>query len=501
MPVLYRIKAIARSASLALLLCSLAVANISSIDDLAAQERKDPAVKTLPDFVQLAKKLGPSVVNVSAVPAVKRQQPNQPPSPFGGQPPFGGNEQFNEFWRRFFGDPFGAPQAPQAALGSGFIIDKQGLILTNNHVVENAEKITVRLQDRREFDAKVVGRDPKTDIAVVRITDKQGDLPVAPMGDSEKLEVGEWVMAMGSPFGLDHTVTAGIVSAKGRHIGAGPYDSFIQTDASINPGNSGGPLVNLQGEVVGINTAIFSRSGGNIGIGFAIPINLAKEILPDLIKKGKVVRGWLGVTIQKVTPEIARALGLEQEQGALVANVVEGSPADKAGIKSGDVIVEFNGQKIADSNELPIVVARTDVGKDANVTVLREKKHIPVTVKIGELKDEEVVASAPQTGKLGMTVQNVTPEIAKALGLNRSEGVVVTAVQPQGVAAEAGIRRGDLILELNRQKISDAADLRKILDQAKPGTNLLFLIQREGNNLFLAAKNPDSKDPESGSPG
>ena len=457
----------------------------------------------LPDFVQLAEKLAPVVVNISTTQGAPkgpaRGQPSPSPDPFGGQDPFSGNDPFSEFWRRFFGDQFGGPGGPQAAprrgLGSGFIIDQKGLVLTNNHVVENADKITVKLSDQREFDAKVVGRDPKTDLAVIQITEGKGNFPVAPLGDSSRLQVGEWVVAMGSPFGLDNTLTAGVVSAKGRQIGAGPYDNFIQTDASINPGNSGGPLLNLRGEVVAINTAIFSRTGGNLGIGFASPINTAKEILPELIKKGKVTRGWLGVSIQRVTPDIAQALGLEKNQGALVSSIVEGSPAAQAGVQAGDVIVEFAGERIDDSSKLPAIVARTPVGQSVNMTVLRDKQRMPLSVKIAELKEEEVVASAPQSGNLGMTVQNMTPELAKTLGLNRSDGVVISSIEPQSAAAEAGLQRGDVILEVDRKKISNAAELRKTLDQAKPGANLLFLIQRGGNSVFVALKNPDGKGP------
>jgi serine protease Do len=416
-------------------------------------------------------------------------------NPFGGEEsPFGGDDPFSEFWRRFFGDQFGVPGGPGATprrgLGSGFIIDAKGLILTNNHVVENAEKITVRFSDGREFSAKVVGRDPKTDIAVIEITDGKGSFSVAPLGDSSSLKVGEWVVAMGSPFGLDNTLTSGVVSAKGRQIGAGPYDNFIQTDASINPGNSGGPLVNLRGEVVGINTAIFSRSGGNLGIGFAIPIDLAKEILPQLIKSGKVTRGWLGVSIQRVTPEIAQSLRLEKSRGALVASVSEGSPAAQAGIKVGDVIVEYNGKPVQESSELPILVARTQVGTKVPLTVVRDNKRVPLSVEIAELKEQEVVASAPQAGKLGITVQNVTPEVAESLRLNRATGVVITSVQPQSVAAEAGLQRGDVLLEINRKAIADTEEFRNIVSQTKPGENLLFLISRGGNNLFLALKSP-----------
>jgi serine protease Do len=450
-------------------------------------QRSDLRAGGLPNFVQLAKKLAPVVVNISATQAVKREQPSaQQPSPFGGDDPF------NDFWRRFFGDQFpGAPQAgPRAALGSGFIIDQKGLVLTNNHVVENADKITVKFSDDREFSGKVVGRDPKTDIAVVQISDGKGSFPVAPLGDSSALQVGEWVVAMGSPFGLDNTLTAGVVSAKGRRIGAGPYDNFIQTDASINPGNSGGPLVNLRGEVVGINTAIFSRSGGNLGIGFATPIDLAKEILPELIKTGKVTRGWLGVSIQRVTPEIAESLGIDQSRGALVASVMENSPAAEAGIKTGDVIVEYNGNKITESDQLPLLVARTEVGKTVKMTVLRDKKEIPVNVKIAELKEQEAVASAPKQDKLGLTVQNITPQLAESLGLKRSNGVVITSVQPQSAAGEAGLRRGDVILEVNRKEVTDTDTFEKQVNEAKPGSNILFLIRRGENNLFLALQSP-----------
>ncbi|MEX0806125.1 MAG: DegQ family serine endoprotease [Candidatus Binatia bacterium] len=467
-----------------------------STTSTATAVQQQPAKSTgLPNFVELAEKLAPVVVNISTTQAASRQEPS--PNPFGGQGPFGEDDPFSEFWRRFFGDQFGAPGGPRSAprrgLGSGFIIDQKGLVLTNNHVVENAEKITVKLADDREFGAKVVGRDPKTDLAVIQITEGKGNFPVAPLGDSSRLRVGEWVVAMGSPFGLDNTLTAGVVSAKGRQIGAGPYDNFIQTDASINPGNSGGPLVNLRGEVVGINTAIFSRSGGNLGIGFAIPINLAKEILPELIKSGKVSRGWLGVTIQRMTPEIAESMGLEKTHGALVANVMQGSPADHAGIKTGDVIVEYDGQKIEDSSQLPLLVARTPVGKSVKTTVLRDKKQTPLTIKVGELKDEEVVASAPQQGKLGLTVQNITPPIAESLGLKRAEGVVITSVEAQSAAAEAGLRRGDVVLEVNRKNIANAGDYEKAIDAAKPGSNVLFLIRRGDNNLFLALRAPDTR--------
>jgi serine protease Do len=359
--------------------------------------------------------------------------------------------------------------------------------LTNNHVVENAQKIMVKLADDQDYEAKIIGRDPKTDIAVIKINAK-ASLTAATFGDSDRLEVGEWVMAIGNPFGLDSTVTSGIVSAKGRHIGQGPYDNFIQTDASINPGNSGGPLLNLHGEVVGINTAIFSRTGGNIGIGFAIPINLVKELLPQLRGKGKVTRGYLGVLIQKVTPEIAESLGMDKAHGALVANISKDGPAEKAGVKVGDVIIEFDGKEIKDSGDLPIIVARTAVERKVRMKVLRDKKEQQLSVTVGELKDEEVVASAPEKGELGMTVQRLTPQIAESLGLERAEGVVVSAVDPGSAADEAGIRRGDVIVEIDRKPIRSIDEYKKAVAGIKKGKGVLLLVRRGESTLFLALK-------------
>jgi len=438
----------------------------------------------LPDFVALAKKMKPIVVNISTVTVSEGRAGQEFSSPFGG----GDEDPFNDFWRRFFGGP--APRGPQRqrSLGSGFIIDSDGSILTNNHVVENASKIVVKLSnDDQEYEAKVVGRDTKTDIAVIKVNTKTS-LPAGTLGDSDHLEVGEWVVAIGNPFGLDSTVTSGIVSAKGRHIGQGPYDNFIQTDASINPGNSGGPLINLRGEVVGINTAIFSRTGGNIGIGFAIPINLVKELLPQLRGKGKVTRGYLGVLIQKVTPEIAESLGMEKGYGALVANVSKDGPADKAGVKVGDVITEFDGKEVKDSGDLPIIVARTGVDKKVRMKVLRDKKEMVLNVTVGELKDEEVVASVPEKGELGLTVQRLTPQMAESLGLEKAEGVVVTAVEPGSVADEAGIRRGDVVMEVDRKAIRNVDDYKKAVAGVRKGRGVLFLVRRGDSTLFLALK-------------
>jgi len=442
----------------------------------------DSRLNALPDFVALAKKMKPLVVNISTTQVSEGQGAQEFGSPFGDEDPF------NDFWRRFFGGP--APRGPQRqrSLGSGFIIDGDGSILTNNHVVENAQKIVVKLgTDDQEYEAKVVGRDPKIDIAVIKINAKTTQ-PAATLGDSDRLEVGEWVVAIGNPFGLDSTVTSGIVSAKGRHIGQGPYDNFIQTDASINPGNSGGPLINLRGEVVGINTAIFSRSGGNIGIGFAIPINLVKEVLPQLRGKGKVTRGFLGVLIQKVTPEIAESLGVDKARGALVANVSKDGPADKAGVKVGDVIIEFDGKEVKDSGDLPIIVARTPVDKKVRMRVLRDKKEILLTVAVGELKDEEVVAAAPEKGELGLTVQRLTPQMAEGLGLDKTEGVVVTGVEPGSAADEAGIRRGDVIMEVDRKPIRNLDEYKKAVAAIRKGRGVLFLVRRGDNTLFLALK-------------
>ena len=444
----------------------------------ATELQPAPASQGLPDFVTLARKLKPIVVNVSTTQVSEGGQRFE--SPFGEEDPFG------EFWRRFFGGPLPRGPSRQRSLGSGFIIDRDGSILTNNHVVENAQKIVVKLSDEREFEAKVIGRDQKTDIAVIKINAKES-LPVASLGDSDRLEVGEWVLAIGNPFGLDNTVTSGIVSAKGRHIG-GPYDNFIQTDTSINPGNSGGPLINLRGEVVGINSAIYSRSGTNIGIGFAIPINLVKELLPQLKGKGKVTRGYLGVLIQKVTPEIAESLGIDKPRGALVADITKGGPAEGAGVKVGDVIIEFDGKEIRESNDLPIIVARTPLDKKVRLKVLRDKKEIALTVTVGELKEEEVVASTKEKGELGLTVQQVTPQIAESLGLERAEGVVISAVEPGSPADEAGLRRGDVVLEVDRKPVRKLADYKKALAEVKKGKGVLFLVRRGESTLFLALK-------------
>jgi serine protease Do len=349
--------------------------------DTPESSRRDTAnVSAEPGSIAaLAERANGSVVNISATRVTERSQ-----WPFGDL--FGKDNPLEDFFDRFFGEQM-PRKFKQRGLGSGFIIDKDGYILTNNHVVEKTDEIKVILSDESEFDATIVGRDPKTDLALIRIETDKELLPL-PLGDSDKLLVGDWVVAIGNPFGLGNTVTAGIVSAKYRRIGAGAYDDFIQTDASINPGNSGGPLLNLSGEVVGINTAIFSQSGGNIGIGFAIPVNMARDLIPQL-RKGKVVRGWLGVMIQKITPELEEKLGLKGDQGALVADVTAGGPAEKAGIKRGDVIVSFDGKAVEEMNDLPYIVATTPVGKKVEVEIIRDGKKKQLEVEVGERAQRE----------------------------------------------------------------------------------------------------------------
>jgi serine protease Do len=357
--------------------------------------------------------------------------------------------------------------------------------VTNNHVVEHASDIKVSLSDKEEYDAKVIGRDPKTDVALIKI-DAKKDLPVVALGDSNKLRVGEWVMAIGNPFGLGHTVTTGIVSAKGRTIGAGPYDDFIQTDASINPGNSGGPLFNMNGEVVGINTAIIATGQG---IGFTIPINVAKELLIPLREKGRVVRGWLGVQIQRVTPELAKSFGLDRERGALVADVMSDTPAQKAGIERGDVIVEFNGRTIEGMNDLPRAVASTPPNAEVPVKLMRKGQEKIVQVRIAELKEEQVAASSGTLEEgLGMTVQELTPEIGRSLGVSESKGLIVTDVEDGTPAEEAGIRRGDIIIELNQKKVETLRDYRAALGKVGSTESLLLLVRRGSNVLYVALK-------------
>ncbi len=436
----------------------------------------------LPDFVGLSKQVRPLVVHISSTATT--------PSP-SAQSPFREDDPFSDFWRRFFGERFprSPSPGPRRSVGSGFVVDPSGYILTNDHVVEEGQELTVKLADGSEHRARVAGRDPKTDIALIKI-DVDRELPVVVLGDSDALEVGEWVLAIGNPFGLEHTVTSGIVSAKGRRIGAGPYDNFIQTDASINPGNSGGPLINLRGEVVGVNTAIFSRGGGNIGIGFAIPINLVKGLLSQLRDKGKVTRGWLGVVIQDVDASLAEGLRMAEARGALVASVAKGSPAERAGVEVGDVIVAFDGSPVGKSSDLSLVVARTEVGRVVDLAVVRKGRRVTLSAEIGRLGEDEAAVVVEEGSELGLTVRDLAGESARRRGNREREGVVVTAVESGSPAEQAGIRVGDVILEIDRKRIAGIQDFRQTVGKLKKGSGILFLIRREDTTIFLALRLP-----------
>ncbi len=430
---------------------------------------------SFPSFADLAARVSPAVVNVKVTSVEKTAFSDQLS---GGDFPFPG-----------FQIP--VPQQPQEfrrqGTGSGFIISKDGLILTNYHVIDNAQAITVTLSDKGQYKARVVGRDPKTDLAVLKIEAKES-LPTVALGDSGALRVGDWVMAIGNPFGLTNTVTTGIVSAKGRTIGAGPYDNFIQTDAPINPGNSGGPLFNMAGDVVGINTAIFSQSGGNVGIGFAIPVNLVKSLLPQLETKGTVTRGWLGVSIQPVTPELARSFGLKQAQGALVGDVTAEGPAQKAGIKRGDVIVSYDGKKVDSAATLPILVASTAVGKTVPVEVIRNGKMTTVNVETGKLNDQTAAVKAEkEKSKWGLALQNIRPEERRQMGLKGKSGVVVAAVEPASPAADAGIQPGDVIMQVNQVPVSTVQAVKSQAAKTRGDKPLLLLVRRaDGSTMFAA---------------
>jgi serine protease Do len=424
-------------------------------------------------FADLAERLSPAVVNIK----VKKKAE---PDPF----------------EEFFGGPRGPgrspwPRRPVEAGGSGFVISPDGYVVTNNHVVEKSEGVTVKLRDGRELPAKIVGLDPKTDVALIKV--EADNLPTAPLGDSEALRVGEWVMAIGNPLGLEHSVTVGILSAKGRKgIGGeaivGQYDDFLQTDASINPGNSGGPLIDMSGRVIGINTAIANPLGGGQGIGFAIPIAMAKEILPQLREEGRVTRGWLGVSIQKITPELAKTFGLEEPRGALVNQVFDNTPAQRAKLQVGDVILEFNGKRIQDVDDLPRIVASTAPGSAVDVMVLRDGKSRKLSAVLDQMEDEPQVAQTlpgdSPSSRWGFEVEPLTRELAARLGVNAESGVVVSGVEPDSPAASSGLRPGDVILEANRQKITSPAQLSKALEKEEAHATLL--IQRGEQTIYLA---------------
>jgi serine protease Do len=445
-----------------------------------------PASPSTPgSFSQLAARLSPMVVNVKVV---KVEKVGSFPSFPQGEMPDG----FQEFFNRFFQDMPNMPRNQQMpriqGAGSGVIISTDGYVLTNNHVIEGAKDVTVTLADHQEYKARIVGRDPKTDLAVLKIEGK-GTFPAASLGNSDNLQVGDWVIAIGNPFGLNNTVTSGIVSAKGRVIGAGPYDNFIQTDASINPGNSGGPLFNMNGEVVGINTAIISQGHG---IGFAIPVNTVKPLVPQLETKGSVTRGYLGVTIQTITPALEKALKLQDKKGALVADVTANSPAAQAGVKRGDVIVAFNGKEVSDNHALPALVAGTPIGQQATVTILRNGQKMQLAVKVGELPAERADngnlpegSVQPAKEKWGLQLRDLNPELANQLHLQSDKGVAVVGVKSGSKAEEAGIQTGDVILEVNRQPITSVNDAMKKLDGSKDKDHLLLYVQRGASKLYV----------------
>ena len=432
------------------------------------------------NFDLLAAKVSPAVVNIRTEKTVRG-------GGYGIQryrrSPFGKDDPFNDFFEHFFGGEQ-RRNFKQRSLGSGFIINKEGYIVTNNHVICNADKITVVLSDEEEFDAKIIGRDPYTDIALIKINNAK-NLSCVELGDSDALKVGEWVVAIGNPFGLAQTVTAGIVSAKGRVIGSGPYDDFIQTDASINPGNSGGPLINMQGKVIGINTMIIA---GGQGIGFAIPVNLSKGIIKQLQDNGDVTRGWLGVTIQDLKGEIAQYYGIKgNKKGALVLDVVSGDPADEAGIKAKDVIIAINKKAITSSRDLTNIIANIGVGEIAKIKVLRDGKEQTFRVKIGERPDS-IASSGPNRkndGELGINVAKITPQIARRFNIRKDTGVIVSDVKPESKADKAGIINGDIIIEINRKEINSLRAFKCAVNNVKKGQMVSFLIQRMHTGLIV----------------
>ena len=434
-----------------------------------------PAALPVPSgsFAQVAETVAPAVVNINTV---TRGTGRTPIEEFFGE----------EFFHHFFGEVPEREQV-QRSLGSGVIVDSSGIVLTNAHVVDRASEIEAVTADGKKHKAKLVGVDRRTDLAVLKLQGG-GPYPAAALGDSEKLKVGDWVLAIGSPFGLQQTVTAGIISAKGRSIGQGPFDDFLQTDAAINPGNSGGPLVNMSGEVVGINSAIASRTGQYAGVGFSIPSNMAKRIYTELAAKGKVTRGWLGVSIQPLTPELAKSFGLRAEKGVLISDVMQDSPAARAGIAAGDIVVEFDKKKVDTPQDLQKAVAATVPGKGVPLKVWRDKSEKTLEIKIGETPDDNVALKSTNKGRglLGLDVRPITPDIARQLNLRGTEGVVVFSVEDDSAAAEAGLQRGDVIREVNRQRVRSVQDFERVTKDVKEGDRVTVLLQRGQQALYVA---------------
>ena len=472
-----------------------------------------PPIQELSSVADLADRLLPAVVEItieSQGPGAGDASPGEPPggdNPGAEPGPNDPNNPFKDFFDEFLKrrDEQGQPRT-MTSMGSGFVIDASGLIVTNNHVVEGAVSIEVHMQDDTILKAELVGRDPKTDLAVLRVK-ADHPLPTVGFGDSDGLRIGEWVMAIGNPYGLGGSVTLGIVSARNRDINAGPYDDFIQTDAAINRGNSGGPLFNLKGEVVGINTMIFSpgREGGSVGIGFSVPSNTAKNVISQLIKYGETRRGWLGVKIQSVTPEIADSMNLGRARGALVADVTPDGPAAKAGIEPGDVVVEFNGRQVHSMRDLPKIVAETEIGKEVPVKVIRKGKEVMVTAQVGRLEDGEKLANAPESGKqaapapavvttLGMTVSSMTDELRDRYKTDKDiKGAIITQVAEDGVAVEKRLEPGDVITEAGEKPVEGAADISAAVEEAQKAgkTSILLLVAKggkQGEMRFIALK-------------
>jgi serine protease Do len=441
----------------------------------------------LPDFTRLVKEYGPAVVNISTT--QKKAQQRALPKQF-QIPDLPEDSPFHDFFRRFFGEGE-SEEFDSQSLGSGFILSPDGYVVTNNHVIKDAEEVIVRLSDRREFVAKTVGTDERSDLALLKISAER--LPTVRLGRSRDLQVGEWVLAIGSPFGFEHSVTAGIVSAKGRSLPSENYVPFIQTDVAINPGNSGGPLFNLDGEVVGVNSQIYSRTGGFMGLSFAIPIDVAIDVVEQLKTGGKVSRGWLGVLIQDVSRELAESFGMERPRGALVAKVLPKSPAADAGLAAGDVVLEFDGTPVEHSSDLPPLVGRTRVGSKIPLTILREGKPVTVPLTIGELPDDEQLdlAAGSRGGpspdrRLGLSVADLTQEQRSELEVE-SYGVFVQEVQ-EGPAFRAGVRQGDVLLMINNTRVRDAAHFKDLAAQLPAGKSVPVLVQRRGNPLVLALR-------------
>ncbi len=491
-----KIRILSISAGLALFVCVGLIVSLganrssqSKVKPPAISESTvGPALQLEKAFAAVAAHVKPAVVSVYSEKVVKYETPEFP-FPFG-----------DDLFRQFFGQEFSNPRGqsreykvPERGMGSGIIIDNQGHILTNYHVVADVDKLNVRLADKRRFDAEIVGTDPRSDVAIIKIKGKvPNDLPAVEFGDSDSLQAGDLVIAIGAPFGLTQTVTQGIISATGRQdVGISDYEDFLQTDAPINPGNSGGPLVNMRGQVIGMNSAIATNIGQFAGVGFAIPANMIKTMLPTLIKGGKITRGMLGVVIQEVSPDLAKQFHLSEAEGALVSQVRQNSPASAAGIKTGDVIVDYDGKKVTDTRQLRNWVAATVPGSRVRIELVRDGKHETLTATIGTLPAETAEAGAvpggseDQLSALGLKARTLTPQLAHQFGLENEKGVVITAVEGGSVASTAGLQPGDLIAEVDRQRVTNISELKDALTKAKDKDRVLFLIKRKGGSLFV----------------